>query len=221
MVVFPGTNCERETAEALAGAGFDTRLAWHEEAAEGADLYVLPGGFAHGDYLRPGAVAARSPALEVVRRAWQGGAHVLGICNGFQILQEAGLLPGALVANVPAGFRSRWVALRPRAARGAFGRAVGGARLRWPIAHGAGRFFAPEEVRRELWRSGRVLATYEGEDPNGSLDRIAGVVDASGRVAGVMPHPERAVDRRLGGEDGRAFFLRLREALADGGEGDG
>jgi phosphoribosylformylglycinamidine synthase I len=210
VVVFPGSNCERESVEALAAAGFATRPVWHEAVAPGFDLYVVPGGFSYGDYLRPGAVAARSPALAALRRARDDGALVLGICNGFQVLQEAGLLPGALLANVPAGFRCRWTELRPRPARGPFGRAMGTRRLRWPIAHAAGRLFLAEGERERLWHDGRVLATYEGDDPNGSVDRIAGIVDATGRVAGLMPHPERAADTRLGSADGAAFLTRLR-----------
>lgn len=213
VVVFPGSNCEEETAAALTAAGFDTERVWHEGVDAGRDLYVLPGGFSYGDYLRPGAVAARSPALPAVRRAWRAGAHLLGICNGFQILQEAGLLPGALLANAPAGFTSRLVRLAPRPAAGAFGRAVGARPFAWPIAHSTGRLHLAEDERAALWREGRVLAVYR-EDPNGSLDRIAGIVDPSGRVAGLMPHPERAADPRLGSADGGRFFARLAEEVA-------
>jgi phosphoribosylformylglycinamidine synthase I len=214
VVVFPGSNCEEETAAALLAAGFETERVWHEEVRPGRDLYVLPGGFSYGDYLRPGAVAARSPALPVVRAAWQRGAHVLGICNGFQILQEAGLLPGALVSNIPAGFLSRPVRLAPRPAGGAFGVAVGTRPFTWPIAHSTGRLHLTEAERVALWRAGRVLAAYRGDDPNGSLDHIAAIVDESGRVAGLMPHPERAADARLGSSDGARFFARLRREVA-------
>ena len=214
VVVFPGSNCDEETQAALAAAGFASERAWHEAVGVGADLYVLPGGFSYGDYLRPGAVAARSPALPVVRAALAAGAHVLGICNGFQILQEAGLLPGALLPNVPAGFLSRPVRLRPRACVGAFGRAMGSRPLAWPIAHSTGRLYLDEEERRRVRLDRRILAVYAGEDPNGSLDRIAGIVDPSGRVAGLMPHPERAADPRLGSADGALFFARLAREVA-------
>lgn len=213
-MVFPGSNCDRETVEALGAAGFDASLAWHEAVPAGLDLYVLPGGFSYGDYLRPGAVAARSPAVDAVRRAHADGAHVLGLCNGFQVLQEAGLLPGVLLANVPAGFRCRWTTLGPRAAAGSFGAAMGEGEVRWPIAHSTGRLHLSDDDRRAVWNEGRVLATYAGDDPNGSIDRIAGLTDATGRVAGLMPHPERAVDARLGSADGAAFFARLREEVA-------
>lgn len=214
VVVFPGTNCDRETGEALVAAGFSVESVWHEAVPQGRDLYVLPGGFSYGDYLRPGAVAARSPAMDAVRRAWQDGSLVLGICNGFQVLQEAGLLPGVLLANIPAGFSCRWVDLGPAGAAGPFGRAFGQACVRWPIAHAAGRLHLSQGERAEALGSGRVLATYLGEDPNGSVDRIAGLVDASGRVAGLMPHPERAADARLGSDDGRGFFARLRQEVS-------
>ena len=213
VVVFPGSNCDEETQAALAAAGFASERAWHEAVGVGADLYVLPGGFSYGDYLRPGAVAARSPALPVVRAALAAGAHVLGICNGFQILQEAGLLPGALLANAPAGFLSRVVRLMPRPGRGVFGRAVGARPFTWPIAHSTGRLYLDDATRARLWRDERVLAVYR-DDPNGSLDRIAGILDESGRVCGLMPHPERAADRRLGSADGAAFFRRLAEEVA-------
>lgn len=214
VVVFPGTNCDRETEEVLTAAGFEASRVWHETVPEGLDLYVLPGGFSYGDYLRPGAVAARSPALSALRRAWRDGSLLLGICNGFQVLQEAGLLPGALLPNVPAGFRCRWVDLEPAGAEGPFGRALGEEPVRWPIAHAAGRLHLGADERLEAWRGGRVLATYAGPDPNGSVDRIAGLTDATGRVAGLMPHPERAADGRLGSAAGRRFFDRLREEVA-------
>lgn len=215
VVLFPGSNCDFETARALERAGFRTERIWHTELQRGAQLYVLPGGFSYGDYLRPGAVAARSRALTVIREAVdQDGALVLGICNGFQILIEAGFLPGSLEANEPIGFRNRTVTLAPMWARGPFGVALSTEAVRWPIAHSTGRYVVDEATRRRLWRDGRILAVYgAGEDPNGSVDRIAGLTDATGRIAGLMPHPERDADPRVGGVDGLRFFARLRDQL--------
>ena len=211
VAIFPGSNCDSETVRALTRAGFRAHGVWHTDLARGATLYVLPGGFTYGDYLRPGAIAAHSPALRVLREAVdEDGALALGICNGFQILTEAGFLPGSLEPNRPTGFRCRPVTLCPKRAHGPFARALGTSTVNWPIAHSTGRYVVSEAVRRELWREGRVLAVYaDPDDPNGSVDRIAAISDETGRIAGFMPHPERAADPRLGARDGLRFFERL------------
>ncbi|MBE3555714.1 MAG: phosphoribosylformylglycinamidine synthase subunit PurQ [Firmicutes bacterium] len=213
VVLFPGTNCDRETYHALTRAGWQATRLWASEVDVGYDLYVLPGGFSYGDYLRPGAIAAHRPQLGPILRAAAEGAMVLGICNGFQILLEAGVLPGVLLPNEPVGFRCRAEQILPQNAQGPFGRALGKRPLSWPIAHAAGRFWAEDSELDTLWEHRRVLAVY-ADDPNGSVDRIAGICDPSGRIAGLMPHPERAADRRLGNVDGLFFFQRLREEVA-------
>lgn len=213
VVLFPGTNCDRETYHALTRAGWQATRLSLSEVDVGYDLYVLPGGFSYGDYLRPGAIAAHRPQLGLLLRAAAEGALVLGICNGFQILLEAGVLPGVLLPNEPIGFRCRAEQILPQNAQGPFGRALGEKPLSWPIAHAAGRFFAGASEVERLWKQQRVLAIYAG-DPNGSIDRIAGICDPSGRIAGLMPHPERAADPRMGNVDGLFFFQRLREEVA-------
>jgi phosphoribosylformylglycinamidine synthase I len=214
VVVFPGTNGDLDAQNALRRAGWQAERVFHTDPMEGFSLYVLPGGFSYGDYLRPGAVAARSPALATVRRQLPKGALVLGICNGFQILLEAGLLPGALLFNEPPGFRSRYVTVQPARAIGPFGRALGEVPLRLPVAHQAGRVWLPTAVKDRVLRGRQVLATYApGENPNGSMDDVAGLTDESGQVAGLMPHPERASHPLLPSADGLAFLARLREEV--------
>lgn len=217
VVVYPGTNCEHDVVRAMERLGASADLVWHGTSSlAGYDAAVLPGGFAHGDYLRPGALARFSPVTAAVAELAAAGGPVVGICNGFQVLTEAGLLPGSLEPNEPPGFRCRPVSLSPRTANGPFGRAFGDAPLTFPIAHAAGRYVVDDRTRRRLWDEGRVLATYaDAEDPNGSVDRIAGITDETGRIAGLMPHPERAADPRLGRQDGLRFFENVAALLDD------
>jgi phosphoribosylformylglycinamidine synthase I len=212
VVVFPGSNCDTDAAWAWeAVTGGRARLVWHEEPDLGdADAVILPGGFAYGDYLRPGALASVSPVMAAVRRAAGRGVPVLGICNGFQILCEAGLLPGALLPNESSSFRCEVVPVRVEDPGTAWTRGLArGEVLRLPIAHGEGRYVPPPGA--EEGRPPRVVFRYAGTNPNGSVDAIAGVANEAGNVVGLMPHPERAADELLGSRDGARI---LRAVLA-------
>ena len=224
VVVFPGSNCDRDVMVALeASTGRAPAMVWHDETALPAcDLIVLPGGFAHGDYLRAGAMAARSPVMaEVVKQA-RAGVHVLAICNGFQVATEAGLLPGALMRNAGLRFVCRWVSLRVEEAASPFTAGYeAGQVVRMPVAHHEGNYCADEETLARLEGEGLVAFRYvdgdsaaEGEaNPNGSAADIAGILNPARTVLGLMPHPERAAEAALGGADGRPMFDRLVEAL--------
>ena len=226
IVVFPGTNRERDVAIALHRAtGARPATLWHREAAlpPGTDLVVLPGGFSHGDYLRCGAMAAHSPIMPAIRAFAAGGGHVLGICNGFQILTEAQMLPGALLRNAGLRFLSRDCHLRVEDASTAFTRHYApGQVFRAPLAHGDGNYAADPATLDRLEGDGRVAFRYvtaagdvaPGANPNGSARAIAGITSANGRVLGLMPHPEDLVDPLMGGTDGAPLFAGLAEALA-------
>ncbi len=215
VIVFPGANCDRDAARALARvSGRPAQMVWHKDAAlpDGVDLVVLPGGFSYGDYLRSGAMAAKSPVMRaVVAHATRGGL-VLGICNGFQVLTEARLLPGALARNAGLKFVCKEVPLAIANSNTAFTRAYRETReTEIPIAHGDGRFVADEATLDELEAEGRVVFRYL-DNPNGSARDIAGIVNARGNVMGLMPHPERASDPELGRTGGAALFQSLLEA---------
>lgn len=198
VVVYPGSNCDRDAAWALEYVGFRAELIDIYSRIE-ADLVVLPGGFSYGDYLRVGAVAAREPIASEVKRFAESGGLVLGICNGFQILVEMGLLPGALLQNAGGRFICRWVELEVVDNDTPFtSHYVLGERIRLPIAHGFGRYVKTEEAR--------VVFRYTS-DVNGSDELIAGVANESGNILGLMPHPERAVERILGSDDGMGLFI--------------
>ncbi|MFO7298996.1 MAG: phosphoribosylformylglycinamidine synthase subunit PurQ [Actinomycetes bacterium] len=196
VVVFPGTNCERDVVRALRLLGADPELVWHRETdLSGFDGVVLPGGFAHGDALRTGAIAALSPIMEPVRKMAEAGRPVLGICNGFQILCESGLLPGALIPNRDLAFICRYVEVEVVDDTTVLTAAAEpGQVLRIPLNSYEGNWVDPS-------RTGRVVVRYR-DDPNGSQDRAAAVANAAGNVVGIMPHPERATDSLLGSEDG-------------------
>jgi len=225
VIVFPGSNCDRDVAVALeAATGRAPHMVWHGDAAlPDLVLIVVPGGFSYGDYLRSGAMAAHSPVMrEVVARAKKGVA-VLGICNGFQILAEAGLLPGALMRNAGLKFVCRDVWLKVETNETIFTRRYGaGEIVRIPIAHADGNYFADEDTLDRLEGDGRVAFRYVTEqghatndgNPNGSQRNIAGILNETGTVLGLMPHPERLIEDVLGGIDGRAMFEGLVEALA-------
>ena len=225
VIVFPGSNCDRDVVVALeASTGRAPVRVWHDEAVlPPCDLIVLPGGFAHGDYLRAGAMAARSAVMgEVVRRA-SAGVPVLAICNGFQVATEAGLLPGALMRNASLRFVCRDVCLRVETTESPFTAPYdAGQVVRMPIAHFDGNYFADSETLVRLEGDGRVAFRYVDSDgaagahanPNGSANHIAGILNRSRTVLGLMPHPERLADKALGGEDGRAMFDGLVEALS-------
>jgi phosphoribosylformylglycinamidine synthase I len=218
VVVFPGSNCDRDAAHAVGLAGAEGELVWHTETdLHGADAVILPGGFAHGDYLRAGAIARFSPIMTAVREHAARGGLVLGVCNGFQVLTEAGLLPGALLRNTTLRFEHRWVRLSVERHDTPFTAAVPpGATLRLPIAHGEGCYYLPEEELDALEARGGALFRYappEG-NPNGSLRDIAGVINERGNVAGLMPHPERASEALLGSDDGLWLLRSLVESMA-------
>jgi len=225
VVIFPGTNRERDVARALqAVSGRRPRMVWHRDRdLSGLDLIVLPGGFSHGDYLRCGAMAARSPVMDAIRGFAASGGHVLGICNGFQILTEAGLLPGALLRNASLRFLSQDCHLRVERADTAFTRSYQpGQVFRAPMAHGDGNYFADPATLDRLEGEGLVALRYaspSGEtvpeaNPNGSARSIAGILSPNLRVMGLMPHPEDLIDPLMGGTDGLPLFEGIVEALA-------
>lgn len=225
VIVFPGSNCDRDVKVALAQSmGRDPVMAWHGNAdLPKVDLIVVPGGFSYGDYLRSGAMAAHSPVMREVARRANTGTPVLGICNGFQILTEAGLLPGALMKNANLKFLCKDVHLKVENAQTRFtDRYEKGQVVRFPIAHGDGNYFADEATLDRLEGEGRVAFRYvapdgkidESANPNGSRRNIAGILNEKGNVLGMMPHPERLADPQLGGIDGRAMFDGLAAALA-------
>lgn len=215
VIVFPGSNCDRDAARALERAsGRPAAMVWHKDSAlpEGTDLVVLPGGFSYGDYLRSGAMAAKSPIVRAVIAHAERGGLVLGICNGFQVLTETRLLPGALARNVGLKFACKDVPLAVTNGNTAFTRAYRETRhTEIPIAHGDGRFVADEATLDRLEGEGRVVFRYI-VNPNGSARDIAGVVNERGNVMGMMPHPERASDPALGRIGGAAVFQSLLEA---------
>jgi phosphoribosylformylglycinamidine synthase len=229
VVVFPGSNRDIDALNALRVAGAEPVVLWHESAdLAGVDGIVLPGGFAYGDYLRAGVIARFSPVMRSVAAFAADGGLVLGICNGFQVLTEAGLLPGALLRNRSLRFVSRRIAIAPERLDSPFTRALDARRpLRMPVAHGEGCFFADPATLDALEGGGQVLFRYVHPDgtvagdesdranPNGSLRAIAGVTSAAGNVAGLMPHPETAVEAVLGSDDGLGIIRSLVDSAAE------
>jgi phosphoribosylformylglycinamidine synthase I len=225
IIVFPGTNRERDMAVALERAsGKKPVMVWHGDSELPAvDLIVVPGGFAYGDYLRAGAMAAHSPVMREVVKAAHGGTAVLGVCNGFQVLTEAGLLPGALMPNAGLKFVCRDVGVRVENSQTLFtSRYEAGATLRFPVAHHDGNYFADDETLDRLEDEGRIAFRYaalNGEangrvNPNGSARDIAGIFNETKTVLGLMPHPENAIEAAIGGEDGRGLFEGMTDALS-------
>ncbi|MBA3896623.1 MAG: phosphoribosylformylglycinamidine synthase subunit PurQ [Sphingomonadaceae bacterium] len=216
VIVFPGSNCDRDLAVALRDAsGEAPAMVWHAESAlpDGLDLIAVPGGFSYGDYLRSGAMAARSPVMRAVVKAAGEGRAVLGVCNGFQVLTEAGLLPGALMRNAGLGFVCRDVVLTVENSQTAFtSRYDAGEAISFPVAHHDGNYVADEETLDRLEGEGRVAFRY-AEPVNGSARAIAGIVNNAGNVLGLMPHPERVVEDAHGGTDGQRMFEGLVAAL--------
>lgn len=228
VVVFPGSNCDRDAMHAVELAGAEAVELWHEQAdLGGVDAVILPGGFAYGDYLRAGVIARFSPVMRSVSAFAAAGGLVLGICNGFQVLAEAGLVPGALLRNRSLRFVCRDVTIRAERADSPFTVAVPpGSVLRMPVAHGEGCYYADEATLDALERDGQVLFRYVHPDgspavapadpgnPNGSARGIAGVANAAGNVAGLMPHPERAAEALLGSDDGMWILRSLVQSAA-------
>ncbi len=210
IVVFPGTNCEFDVIEAVAEVGGVGRLLWHgDSAVGGVDAVVVPGGFAHGDYLRPGAIARFSPMMESVGEFARAGGPVVGICNGFQVLTEAGLLPGALQKNAGLKFRCGLADLVVASNRSVLTtECVVGETLRIPINHFEGNYTCDAETLARLHAEDRIVVRY-ADNPNGSIDDIAGICNDGGNVVGLMPHPERASHPLLGSADGQKLFAGL------------
>jgi phosphoribosylformylglycinamidine synthase len=227
VVVFPGSNCDRDTVHAIDLAGAEPVVLWHEQATlDGVAAVVLPGGFAYGDYVRAGVIARFSPVMRAVAGFAADGGLVLGICNGFQVLAEAGLVPGALLRNASLRFAGQEVFIAAERLDTPFTHALDARRpLRMPVAHGEGRFYADDATLDALERDGQVIFRYvdaagdaagpdQPANPNGSLRAIAGVMNAAGNVAGLMPHPERASEAVLGSEDGFGIIRSLVESAA-------
>jgi phosphoribosylformylglycinamidine synthase len=216
VIVFPGSNCDRDLAVALGQVtGSKPAMVWHRESElpAGLDLIAIPGGFSYGDYLRSGAMAARSPVMRAVREAAERGVAVLGVCNGFQILTEAGLLPGALMRNANLHFICRDVPLKVENSQTAFtSRYEAGESVTIPVAHHDGNYQADGETLDRLEGEGRIAFRY-ADACNGSARDIAGIVNEAGNVLGMMPHPERMVEPAHGGTDGRRLFEGLLEAV--------
>jgi phosphoribosylformylglycinamidine synthase len=215
VVVFPGSNCEHDVVEAVGAAGSEARLVWHGDDSLGdADAVVLPGGFAHGDYLRPGAIARFSPVMGAVGAFAREGGAVLGICNGFQVLTEAGLLPGALQKNRGLKFLCRTVEVRVDSTRSVLTSGANpGQVLQLPINHFEGNYTCSERTLAELRADDRIVLRYV-DNPNGTTDDIAGICSPEGNVVGLMPHPERASDPLLGSTDGLVLLRSFLSAPA-------
>jgi len=222
VIVFPGSNCDRDIAEALRQAtGRPPRMVWHRETElPKLDLIAVPGGFSYGDYLRAGAMAAQSPVMAAVRDAAAKGTAVIGICNGFQVLTEAGLLPGALLRNAGLKFACRTVSMRVETSDSPFTRGYNaGQTVRYPIAHHDGCYYADAETLKRLEDEDRIAFRYVPDEdgrgnPNGSVNDIAGILSENRRVLGLMPHPERAAEPQHGNTDGRAMFEGLVQILS-------
>jgi phosphoribosylformylglycinamidine synthase len=211
VIVFPGSNCDRDLAVAFRAAGFEVEMAWHKdtELPQAIDVVGVPGGFSYGDYLRCGAIAAQSPICRAVADHATRGGYVLGICNGFQVLTETGLLPGALLRNAGIKYICRTIHLRVATSDSAFTSGYdAGQEIAIPIAHHDGNYFADADTLDRLAAEDRIAFTY-ADNPNGSQRDIAGILSENRRVLGMMPHPERAADAGHGGTDGAALFRAL------------
>ena len=215
VVLFPGSNCELDALEAVRALGGDAEILWHGDATtSGVDAVIVPGGFAHGDYLRPGAIARFSPVMAAVNEHAAAGGPVVGICNGFQVLTEAGLLPGALQKNRGLKFLCTTVALRVESSRSALtSEAQVGDVLRVPINHFEGNYTCSDETLAELRANEQIVLRYV-ENPNGSIDDIAGICNEGRNVVGLMPHPERAISDLLGSADGVPLLRSLLASAA-------
>ncbi|CUH68771.1 Phosphoribosylformylglycinamidine synthase 1 [Thalassovita gelatinovora] len=216
VIVFPGSNCDRDLAVAFERAGANVSMVWHKDThlPDDIDIVGIPGGFSFGDYLRCGAIAANSPICRSVVKHAEKGGYVLGICNGFQVLTETGLLPGALMRNANLKFICKQVGLRVATADSAFTTGYAkGQEITVPVAHHDGNYNAEPDLLARLQSEDRIAFTYT-DNPNGSVADIAGVLSENRRVLGMMPHPERAVDESHGGTDGSAMFRGLVDQLA-------
>ena len=228
VVTFPGSNSDVDSLNALTVAGVEAVTLWHESPElSGVSAVILPGGFAYGDYIRAGVIARFSPVMSSIKDFATAGGYVLGICNGFQVLAESGLVPGALLRNRSLRFAGRLVNIKPERLDSPFTRAATGSPLQVPVAHGEGCYYADEATLDELERAGQVLFRYVHEDgtpaldpddqanPNGSLRAIAGVCNAAGNVAGLMPHPERMAEGILGNDGGMQLIRSLAQSAKE------
>ncbi|MCX7289345.1 MAG: phosphoribosylformylglycinamidine synthase subunit PurQ [Rhodobacterales bacterium] len=216
VITFPGSNCDRDLAVAFEAAGFDVARVWHKDTdlPKGVDVVGVPGGFSFGDYLRCGAIAAQSPVSQAIRAHADRGGFVLGICNGFQVLTEMGLLPGVLMRNATLKFVCRTVGLRVATTDSVFTSGYeAGATVRIPIAHHDGNYTVDADTLARLQGDDRIAFSYS-ENPNGSMADIAGVLSENRRVLGMMPHPERAIEPALGSDDGRKLFASVMGGMA-------
>jgi phosphoribosylformylglycinamidine synthase len=224
IVVFPGSNCDHDAYDAASRVmNQEAHYIWHKDSSLGdADVIVLPGGFSYGDYLRTGAIARFSPVMKEVVRFAKNGGSVIGICNGFQILLEAGLLPGVMLRNSTVKFVCRFIHLKVENATTRFtSECVRGESLKIPVAHGDGNYFADDETIASLRDGNQIVFRYcssrgdvdGASNPNGSLENIAGIINKEGNVMGMMPHPERAMENSLGSADGRKVFQSMMESL--------
>ncbi|MCT4608134.1 MAG: phosphoribosylformylglycinamidine synthase subunit PurQ [Pelagimonas sp.] len=217
VIVFPGSNCDRDMAVAFEQAGLQVEMVWHKDTAlpEGVDIVGVPGGFSFGDYLRCGAIAANAPIVNEVKAHADRGGYVLGVCNGFQVLTETGLLPGALLRNAGLKYICRTIGLKVENGNSLYTTGYGaGTELALPIAHHDGNYFADDETLNRLEGEGRVAFRYT-DNPNGSARDIAGILSPNARVLGMMPHPERASESAHGNEDGARLFAHLTDALTN------
>ena len=216
VLVFPGSNCDRDMAVALKAVGADVTMVWHKDAEIGdVDLVAVPGGFSFGDYLRCGAIAAKSPVCQALKRHVDRGGYALGVCNGFQVLTETGLLPGALMRNAELKFVCKSVALKVETTDSAFTHSYqAGEIIDLPVAHHDGNYTADDATLAQLHDQDRIAFTYVSSF-NGSRDHIAGVLSENRRVLGMMPHPERAIDAAQGSTQGLPLFRGLVQQLAD------
>ncbi|MBM7646609.1 phosphoribosylformylglycinamidine synthase [Scopulibacillus daqui] len=212
VIVFPGSNCDTDMYCAIKeGLGEEVEYVWHDDSSlDGFDAVMIPGGFSYGDYLRSGAIARFSKIMPAVIQAANAGKPVLGVCNGFQILLEAGLLPGAMLRNKKLKFICKTVPLAVENAETLFTAGYKkGDIIQIPIAHGEGNYYCDEKTLEQLQEQNRIVFKYHGNNPNGSIDNIAGIINEKGNVLGMMPHPERAVDMLLGSDDGLKLFQSI------------
>ena len=217
VLVFPGSNCDRDLAVAFKAAGADVEMVWHKdsELPQGVDIVGIPGGFSYGDYLRCGAIAANSPICKSLAKHVERGGYAIGVCNGFQVLTETGLLPGALLRNAGLKYICKTVGLKVETSQSDFTNGYNaGDVIDIPIAHHDGNYFADADTIKALQDEDRVAFTYT-DNPNGAQADIAGILSENRRVLGMMPHPERASDLGHGGTDGQALFRALAGALTD------
>ena len=221
VVIFPGSNCDHDCYYAVqAVIGKPVEFIWHQDTSlKGFDAVILPGGFSYGDYLRTGALAKFSPVMQSVKEFADKGGLVIGICNGFQILTESGLLPGALMRNVTRQYICKFLEISTETSDSPFTNQIKkGQVLRIPIGHGDGNYFADTDTLKRLNAEGRVAFRYHGENPNGSLENIAGILSEGRNVLGMMPHPDRSSEAILGSTDGKLIFESMVNALAGAGK---